>query len=887
MKKLFSILAFLCLALPALAQNWTTVSASNITDLNQNKLAAGQLCFLITDQNDNPISVNIGGGGQSLKRGYCSPVAAGAVTSFTVPNPATTSPSGIYYRVTAKDTSTGLEVLRYTGVTFSGASFNFDNYQPVIQGASLNPLSGNSVMGNLSVSGNLSVTGSFNPGSVTTGALSASTGTFSGAVTDQAGLAVGTGSTISTSGDICANMVASMAASPNGGHWLLPAGTFTCSQSSYTIPNNGVTPPQQASFKFTGTGADAGAANSPTLGKVPTSGTILNMNGSASAGKFLALGEGQIEFSGITFKDTNTDCSPFFFVSNTVPKIHDNYFYGSTFAWISNLATRVQTTGGTTALKYSLDLGVSGNGTSYRYSINIKNQGSTAVTVGGSLAGSTITVQPGTIGQLGVLVVGDGVTHLKFNLSTVNSGDSMDVIVQNPWILPPNQVNLVSPNDNFLFKNSGSGTWAVQGGATPTITQSQSVSQAACNDAIVLGGTTTSRDGTTNGSFTGYGGVIRDNFFDNVKRAVLLQTFANAIVIDNNTIWVNSGNANGGAIEVTQGAQGNYIDHNTIETFAYKYGVYVPSGFNNFIDANTCFDQNDIFVACERVDAGSTGNVVIDTGVASSGISEGTTRQNTGLTNNGIQLPGGSTATPSVMWAGAPPTGFYASGGGIVVSNASADQIAFDWENSSQIKLRGDVGAFTFASSSTITAINADTGISRGGAAKTVAIGNGSPGDASGTLKTNVVALGGTVQNSGGTSTMGMTLKKGSAGGNYTTTSTSYVQVDGTNLASTVTIPTGWKLGISASGSVSCSTALATSGVAIADGGTTLVEAVQACSGVGLFGAFALNWVVTGDGASHSVDLRFKTFTGADAANIANNTSTQIPSMVLTLMPSN
>jgi hypothetical protein len=72
MKKLY-ILGLFCFCLPASlqAQNWTTVTATNITDLNQQKLAAGQLCFLATDQNDNPISIGIGGGGQILKRGYC------------------------------------------------------------------------------------------------------------------------------------------------------------------------------------------------------------------------------------------------------------------------------------------------------------------------------------------------------------------------------------------------------------------------------------------------------------------------------------------------------------------------------------------------------------------------------------------------------------------------------------------------------------------------------------------------------------------------------------------------------------------------------------------------------------------------------------------------
>ena len=172
MKK--SILAIILLTCGiAAAQNWTTVTATNITDLNQQKLAAGQLCFLATDQNDNPISIGIGGGGQQLRRQFCSAVAAGAVASFTVPNPANTLPTGVYYRVTVKDSSTGQEVLRYTQVSFTGAAFNFDNYAPLNLGTPA-PLSGNSVAGNLSVTGNVSATGSLSgsnlpPGTVVTG----------------------------------------------------------------------------------------------------------------------------------------------------------------------------------------------------------------------------------------------------------------------------------------------------------------------------------------------------------------------------------------------------------------------------------------------------------------------------------------------------------------------------------------------------------------------------------------------------------------------------------------------------------------------------------------------------------------------------------------------
>jgi hypothetical protein len=92
MKKLFIVGLFCFWLVQAIlpgsvqAQNWTTVTATNITDLNQQKLAAGQLCFLATDQNDNPISIGIGGGGQALRRQYCAQVTAGGVTAFTVPS---------------------------------------------------------------------------------------------------------------------------------------------------------------------------------------------------------------------------------------------------------------------------------------------------------------------------------------------------------------------------------------------------------------------------------------------------------------------------------------------------------------------------------------------------------------------------------------------------------------------------------------------------------------------------------------------------------------------------------------------------------------------------------------------------------------------------------
>jgi hypothetical protein len=160
MKKLILLAIILAWAVPLTAQNWTNVTATNITDLNQQKLATGQLCFLGTDQNDVPISFNVGGGGQVLKRAFCASVTNGTAALFTVPNPAGTTPAGIYYRVTVKDVNSGQEVLRYNQVSFTGTTFNFDNYAPTTLGQ-FAPLTGTAVSGNLSVNGNLSITGSF------------------------------------------------------------------------------------------------------------------------------------------------------------------------------------------------------------------------------------------------------------------------------------------------------------------------------------------------------------------------------------------------------------------------------------------------------------------------------------------------------------------------------------------------------------------------------------------------------------------------------------------------------------------------------------------------------------------------------------------------------
>jgi hypothetical protein len=138
-----------------------------------------------------------------------------------------------------------------------------------------------------------------------------------------------------------------------------------------------------------------------------------------------------------------------------------------------------------------------------------------------------------------------------------------------------------------------------------------------------------------------------------------------------------------------------------------------------------------------------------------------------------------------------------------------------------------------------------------------------------------------------GTGIPTVTLKKGTGGGAYSSASTAYVQVDGTNLAATITIPTGWKLIINAAFRIGTLTAVVACNGAIADGGSVVVETSTLTTGIGIAMPASLSWVINGDGAAHTVDLRYKTSNAADSVTIGNSSATDLPTMVFLLTPSN
>jgi hypothetical protein len=128
-------------------------------------------------------------------------------------------------------------------------------------------------------------------------------------------------------------------------------------------------------------------------------------------------------------------------------------------------------------------------------------------------------------------------------------------------------------------------------------------------------------------------------------------------------------------------------------------------------------------------------------------------------------------------------------------------------------------------------------------------------------------------------------LKVGSGLGNYTSSNTTLTNVDATNLGFTVTIPTGWKLIVGSSGSVTNSSTSNLTELALADGGSLLQPQFITPPVASSDTAFSLGpWAITGDGNSHTITLQWRVSAGT--GTMANGFTGQV---VLTgfLTPSN
>lgn len=135
-------------------------------------------------------------------------------------------------------------------------------------------------------------------------------------------------------------------------------------------------------------------------------------------------------------------------------------------------------------------------------------------------------------------------------------------------------------------------------------------------DAIILGGSNPAHihTGDADSPFQGYGTVIRDNYFNRVRHAVVGNTYANAVQIVENTVGQGSGSSTAGDAPFVfvgygpgaDGTTGGYVSGNLMELHNYYYGVRLAQYAENFtMLGNNAYDQGANTVATYYLGTGS------------------------------------------------------------------------------------------------------------------------------------------------------------------------------------------------------------------------------------------------------------------------------------------
>lgn len=138
----------------------------------------------------------------------------------------------------------------------------------------------------------------------------------------------------------------------------------------------------------------------------------------------------------------------------------------------------------------------------------------------------------------------------------------------------------------------------------------------AVNDGIILGGTSASGFATlaSTAPFQGYGTIIKDNFFSQMRRCVVCQSAANNIQLVTNTVSNDCGSATAGdgafmIMGVGDSARGNYFAGNLIEVTNYQYGIVCAANNHGFY-GNGIWDKGVGTLGAYNF-AGGGGNIVI------------------------------------------------------------------------------------------------------------------------------------------------------------------------------------------------------------------------------------------------------------------------------------
>lgn len=127
--------------------------------------------------------------------------------------------------------------------------------------------------------------------------------------------------------------------------------------------------------------------------------------------------------------------------------------------------------------------------------------------------------------------------------------------------------------------------------------------------------------------------------------------------------------------------------------------------------------------------------------------------------------------------------------------------------------------------------------------------------------------------------------RSGTGAGNYSTASTSLVDVDSTNLSYTVTIPVGQKM-ICQAVATQENASGTSNGTALVDGATVLDERDPPAQNAQVASSVALLAVIVGDGASHTIKLQYRGINGGTTV-MHNTSAARSPKMVFSMQVAN
>lgn len=134
---------------------------------------------------------------------------------------------------------------------------------------------------------------------------------------------------------------------------------------------------------------------------------------------------------------------------------------------------------------------------------------------------------------------------------------------------------------------------------------------------------------------------------------------------------------------------------------------------------------------------------------------------------------------------------------------------------------------------------------------------------------------------------LGCIFLTGAGSGNYQTNSQSFVNVDTALLSQSIVVPQGYVLMVSANGVAGTATAAAEVSVGVTVDGVLVAESINEGAAAGNLVGFDVQYMIVGDGKSHTVAMVYRTNATADNAIIGNSSVTNVPSLLLELTQSN